>query len=110
MPYVFRQVQCMCIYLIISIYIIVLCQFSDESSNLLTETTPTLTKTAGELALSWTEHINYINTIFFYIVPPAAILLRADGGGQRASVTASDLRTVSEGQWLNDQVVSMQCP
>ena len=53
--------------------------------------------------------ITYIQKLLFYIVPPAAILLRADGGGQRASATVSDLHTVTEGQWLNDQVVSMQC-
>ena len=35
----------------------------------------------------------------------SSILFHADNDGQVAFITAGDLRTISKGQWLNDQVI-----
>ena len=37
-------------------------------------------------------------------VDPDCVLLQADGEKQRAFIKASDLRTLFDGNWLNDQV------
>ena len=38
------------------------------------------------------------------LVDPDCVLLQVDGDKQRAFIRASDLRTLFDGNWLNDQV------